>query len=135
MFPPAGAEIYTNEDGEVLGWDAPADPSDFYCADCGFGHGGPCPEPDYGDDEEDGDIARQNAEDEAADLAGDNSGFHDLTMAHQERLAREDVDNDEEAAAALAKYERDEADRERQEVADLLAQREADAMQDDEPTA
>jgi hypothetical protein len=51
MFPVAGDEIYTNEAGEVTGWSKPADPGMYWCDDCGFAHGGPCP-PDERDDDE-----------------------------------------------------------------------------------
>lgn len=44
MFPGPGAEIIRNEDGEPLGWDYPPSAEDYYCGDCGFSHGGPCPE-------------------------------------------------------------------------------------------
>lgn len=30
MFPGPGAQIYYNEAGEVLGWDYPPDPDNFY---------------------------------------------------------------------------------------------------------
>jgi hypothetical protein len=53
MFPPSGAEIYRNDAGEPLGWDAPADPQDYYCDECGVCHAGPCPEPDDDDDDDD----------------------------------------------------------------------------------
>lgn len=42
MFPGAHDTVYYNEDGEPLGWDSPSDPMDYYCADCGVCHTGPC---------------------------------------------------------------------------------------------
>lgn len=52
MFPGAGAQIYYNEAGEVIGWDYPStDPSDFYCNDCGYNHIGRCDD-EEGNDEE-----------------------------------------------------------------------------------
>lgn len=46
MFPTPGAQVYYNEDGEVLGWDLPADDADYYCDECGFAHRGDCPDED-----------------------------------------------------------------------------------------
>jgi hypothetical protein len=52
-FPPAGAEICCNEAGEPLGWDRPQDEDAWYCDECGFAHGGACPEPEDYDEDED----------------------------------------------------------------------------------
>jgi len=54
MFPPAGAIIYRNADGEVTGWDMPGYDEPEYCDECGLNHGGSCEAP-YGYDEEDDD--------------------------------------------------------------------------------
>lgn len=57
MFPGAGAEVYYNEAGEPLGWDAPSEPGDNYCDSCGGSHHSiACPMDDdleYDDDEYD----------------------------------------------------------------------------------
>lgn len=45
MFPGAGAQVYRNEEGEVLGWDYPSD--DQYEPDDDWG-----PEAQDGDDDE-----------------------------------------------------------------------------------
>jgi hypothetical protein len=42
MFPGPGADIIHNEAGEVIGWDYPSDPHDYYCDTCGFSHTGEC---------------------------------------------------------------------------------------------
>lgn len=49
-FPPAGADVYYNEAGEPLGWDAPDSFEPPYCDECGYCHAGDCPW-----DDEDGD--------------------------------------------------------------------------------
>lgn len=50
MFPGPGAQIYYNEAGEPLGWDAAEDPMDYYCDECGACHPGPC-RVDYDDED------------------------------------------------------------------------------------
>jgi len=53
-FPSAGDEVYRNEAGEPVGWGKPESAEDNYCDDCGFSHGGECPdEPDYDEYDED----------------------------------------------------------------------------------
>lgn len=51
-FPTTNSEIYYNDEGEVLGWDRPSDPTDYYCDTCGFPHIGDCID-DQGDEDED----------------------------------------------------------------------------------
>jgi hypothetical protein len=55
-FPPAGAEVYYNEAGEPLGWDAPTTANDMYCDTCGFAHGGECPDEMDPNDYDEGDA-------------------------------------------------------------------------------
>lgn len=53
MFPGPGAEIYRNEEGEVLGWDYPSDDdSHLYCDDCGYYHTGECRWWEWDDDDD-----------------------------------------------------------------------------------
>lgn len=52
-FPTSDSIIYRNEEGEVLGWDRPSDPMDYYCDTCGFPHAGPCPDEDEDEDPDD----------------------------------------------------------------------------------
>ncbi len=59
MFPNSNSQIYYNEAGEVVGWDAPVDPDSFYCDICGYKHFGECSDP-Y--DDEDPDIEGQRNE-------------------------------------------------------------------------
>jgi hypothetical protein len=73
MFPGAGAQVYRNELGEVLGWGRPETAGDYYCDTCGFAHSGPCP--DYGmydedEDEDDGDPPDYDPGDEVDDEGG-----------------------------------------------------------------
>jgi len=53
MFPPANANIITNELGEPLGWDVPSDEDAYYHDECGSYHNwlARCPQDEY--DEED----------------------------------------------------------------------------------
>ena len=54
-FPPAGAQIYYNEAGEVIDWDIPAGPEyDDICG--GYHPPGECPLDNDEDDDEDGQL-------------------------------------------------------------------------------
>lgn len=59
-FPPAGANIYRNSDGEFIGYDMPAEPD--YCDYCGVTHPGPCPADEYDDDLDDAEPDCENDE-------------------------------------------------------------------------
>jgi hypothetical protein len=61
-FPPAGAEVYYNELGEPLGWDAPTTANDMYCDTCGFPHGGECPDETDPNDYDEGDEVDDEGE-------------------------------------------------------------------------
>jgi hypothetical protein len=58
MFPTAGAQVYYNEAGEPLGWDAASSYEPEYCDACGGSHSSlDCDdwESDQGDDDDDDD--------------------------------------------------------------------------------
>jgi hypothetical protein len=51
MFPTPDATIIRNEDGEVIGWDRPAEPD--YCDMCGYHYRGDYCRGCYPDDDDD----------------------------------------------------------------------------------
>lgn len=62
MFPGAGASVYYNEDGEVLGWDDSPSYEPEYCDQCGYCHAGRCTADDYDPDEFDQEFCHKCGE-------------------------------------------------------------------------
>lgn len=74
MFPGAGAQIYRNDAGEVLGWDYPStDPSDF-CDRCGCCHVRDCELEPFDEPEEPEAAADDLVEDLDTDQDVDTTG-------------------------------------------------------------
>jgi hypothetical protein len=59
-FPPAGAEIYRNEIGEVTGWGAPESKEMYYHDICGYHHADDACPLDDDDNEDDTDTEEED---------------------------------------------------------------------------